>query len=197
MAADSLVHGAGRAAVPHNHVTALSQNMQDNLSPLHVAAGMGHQEVCDVLLENGAEVDATDNGLYTALWRAAYYGHPAVVKTLLARGANKEAANKKGRKVGQSFSPNVEPEKVQEICDMLGVPVPPKKVGIQLHVLGRVSFPRFYVIVVRCLDHCSVGLFSGPCAPDIIRRQRHHGESDRGCCCGRLRRGGCHGGGRS
>lgn len=54
--------------------------MQDNLSPLHVAAGMGHIEVTKRLLDNGAHMEAEDNALYTPLWRAAYYGHPEVVE---------------------------------------------------------------------------------------------------------------------
>lgn len=53
---------------------------QDNLSPLHVAAGMGHIEVTKRLLENNAHMEAEDNALYTPLWRAAYYGHPEVVE---------------------------------------------------------------------------------------------------------------------
>lgn len=53
---------------------------QDNLSPLHVAAGMGHIEVTKRLLDNGAHMEAEDNALYTPLWRAAYYGHPEVVE---------------------------------------------------------------------------------------------------------------------
>lgn len=54
--------------------------LQDNLSPLHVAAGMGHIDVTKRLLENGAHMEAEDNALYTPLWRAAYYGHPEVVE---------------------------------------------------------------------------------------------------------------------
>ena len=53
---------------------------QDNLSPLHVAAGMGHIDVTKRLLDNGADMEAEDNALYTPLWRAAYYGHPEVVE---------------------------------------------------------------------------------------------------------------------
>lgn len=53
---------------------------QDNLSPLHVAAGMGHIDVTKRLLDNGADMEAEDNALYTPLWRAAYYGHPEVVQ---------------------------------------------------------------------------------------------------------------------
>lgn len=56
---------------------------QDNLSPLHVAAGMGHIEVTKRLLDNGAHMEAEDNALYTPLWRAAYYGHPEVVEVRL------------------------------------------------------------------------------------------------------------------
>lgn len=56
---------------------------QDNLSPLHVAAGMGHIEVTKRLLDNGADMEAEDNALYTPLWRAAYYGHPEVVEARL------------------------------------------------------------------------------------------------------------------
>lgn len=57
--------------------------LQDNLSPLHVAAGMGHIDVTKRLLENGAHMEAEDNALYTPLWRAAYYGHPEVVEVSL------------------------------------------------------------------------------------------------------------------
>lgn len=56
------------------------QSLQDNLSPLHVAAGMGHIDVTKRLLDNGADMEAEDNALYTPLWRAAYYGHPEVVE---------------------------------------------------------------------------------------------------------------------
>lgn len=50
------------------------------MSPLHVAAGMGHIDVTKSLLDNGADMEAEDNALYTPLWRAAYYGHPEVVE---------------------------------------------------------------------------------------------------------------------
>ena len=48
----------------------LESRNKDNLSPLHVAAGMGRAEVTTALLENGAQMEATDNALYTPLWRA-------------------------------------------------------------------------------------------------------------------------------
>lgn len=41
---------------------------------------MGHIDVTKRLLDNGADMEAEDNALYTPLWRAAYYGHPEVVE---------------------------------------------------------------------------------------------------------------------
>lgn len=41
---------------------------------------MGHIDVTKSLLDNGADMEAEDNALYTPLWRAAYYGHPEVVE---------------------------------------------------------------------------------------------------------------------
>ena len=88
-------HGVGNMYIVPAKVTSSSLDviaprlsafrLQDNMSPLHVAAGMGHIEVTKRLLENGAQIEAKDNRLYTPLWRASYYGHPEVVKVKRTR----------------------------------------------------------------------------------------------------------------
>lgn len=56
---------------------------------LHYAARNGHYEVCKVLLENGADVNAlTRSGHATALHRAATQDHSEIVKLLLNKGAD-------------------------------------------------------------------------------------------------------------
>ncbi|EGB02614.1 hypothetical protein AURANDRAFT_35077, partial [Aureococcus anophagefferens] len=57
-------------------------------SPLHVAAALGHAKIVSMLINEGADVDASDGGMSpTPLFYAAGAGHVAVVKTLLAHGA--------------------------------------------------------------------------------------------------------------
>ncbi|XP_012283371.1 ankyrin repeat domain-containing protein 39 [Orussus abietinus] len=53
-------------------------------TPLHYAARNGHYKICEMLLENGANVNAiTRSGRATALHRAAMQGHQDIVKLLL------------------------------------------------------------------------------------------------------------------
>jgi ankyrin repeat protein len=62
--------------------------------PLIIAAARGWDEVVDVLLKNGADVNVqgdtweTSNHQLTGLHAAIWYNHPAICKRLLAAGAN-------------------------------------------------------------------------------------------------------------
>ncbi|HEX8774178.1 MAG TPA: ankyrin repeat domain-containing protein [Pyrinomonadaceae bacterium] len=56
--------------------------------PLQSAAHAGQGEAVDLLLEKGANINATDGFGRTALWKAALGGHPAVARLLLDRGAD-------------------------------------------------------------------------------------------------------------
>lgn len=53
-------------------------------------------EICDMLLNGGAKIDATDSFGNTALWRAVMAKREDVVALLLAAGANPEISNKSG-----------------------------------------------------------------------------------------------------
>jgi ankyrin repeat protein len=55
---------------------------------LHVAATHGHFAVCNILLQNGANVNAKTDAGVTPLHCAAQYGHLRVVNLLLEHGAD-------------------------------------------------------------------------------------------------------------
>lgn len=58
-------------------------------TPLSAAAENGHLEICQLLVDNGATVDAgKDRGARTPLIEAASQGHAGVVQYLLSKGAD-------------------------------------------------------------------------------------------------------------
>ena len=65
-------------------------------TPLHLASEDGNPEVVELLLENGADVNAKDD-FGTPLHDASRNGRTEVVELLLERGAEVEAKNKDGR----------------------------------------------------------------------------------------------------
>lgn len=59
----------------------------DNLPPLIVAAWQGNVEATRLLLDAGADPNATADDAFTPLYAAAVWGHQDVVELLLERGA--------------------------------------------------------------------------------------------------------------
>ena len=57
-------------------------------SALHYSAVAGNVEIARWLLDAGAELESTWDGVKTALWEASYWGRPGVVELLLSRGAD-------------------------------------------------------------------------------------------------------------
>jgi hypothetical protein len=84
-----LEHGA--------HIHQISHNPLRN-QPLHACIALhGSVESVRVLLDAGADVNATAAGGYSPLHQAAAAGKSDVVRLLLAQGANRQAACDKGR----------------------------------------------------------------------------------------------------
>jgi ankyrin repeat protein len=65
-------------------------------APLHYAATHGHLTVMKLLLENHAYIDAASPNASTPLMMAALYGTPAAVKLLLEAGADPVLKNDQG-----------------------------------------------------------------------------------------------------
>ena len=74
----------------------------DGLSALHLASKMGHERVVKALLDGkyegrpGAAVNLRSKSGWTPLSKASYYGHEAVVRLLLSRGARQELQDDEG-----------------------------------------------------------------------------------------------------
>lgn len=73
-------------------------NLQDRLgyTALHYAAQDYSEDICNILLEHGAEVDLQDIHGNTPLWKAIFNskGRPEVIQLLLKYGADKHKKNK-------------------------------------------------------------------------------------------------------
>ena len=67
-------------------------------SSQHYASHSGHEEVCQLLLEQGADVNAqTKSGKVSSLHRAAYSGHMSVVNLLIKYGADLRLCDSDGQ----------------------------------------------------------------------------------------------------
>ena len=64
----------------------------------HYASRSGHEEVCQLLLEQGGDVNAqTRLGKVSLLHRAAYSGHMSVVNLLIKYGADPRLCDSDGQ----------------------------------------------------------------------------------------------------
>ena len=63
---------------------------------VHIASWEGHKDVVAFLGSRGADVNAVDDGQWTPLLLAAYWGHASVCTTLLALGADTAAKARSG-----------------------------------------------------------------------------------------------------
>ena len=71
---------------------------QDNFkwTPLHFACHAGLKDVVEMLLENGANLEATTVNGATPFMRAVESSKPEVVQFLIEKGAKVQVENKKG-----------------------------------------------------------------------------------------------------
>lgn len=72
----------------------MARLFQHNISPLHVAAKWGKNNMVKILLENSAQIDAKTRDGLTPLHCAARSGHEQVVSTLLENSAPISARTK-------------------------------------------------------------------------------------------------------
>ncbi len=73
------------------HHTDINQKDRDGKMPLHVAAERGRQIIAQLLIDNGAELEARTPQGHTALELALLAGKIPVAKLLLSRGAQIDA----------------------------------------------------------------------------------------------------------
>jgi ankyrin repeat protein len=80
-----------------NGINVNNSNNRNGQMPLMFATSIGRADMVEILINNGAEVNITDNEGMTALMYAVKNGHLAIAKSLLDQGANVNIKNNNGQ----------------------------------------------------------------------------------------------------
>ncbi len=90
----------GNFALVQDHLTAdascVGRRDVYECSPLHHSAVKGDIDICRLLLQSNADLEAKNWDLWTPLHASAEYGHPDICRLLLQRNANLEVKTKGG-----------------------------------------------------------------------------------------------------
>ena len=99
--------------------SAFASAMDAGRTALHWAAAYGHSDVCQLLLENSASVDAIDGSGDTPFLLAAAHGRAACLHALATAGANAEHVNKFGMNALHHAAWQGHAEAIAELIDKL------------------------------------------------------------------------------
>lgn len=143
------------------------------MTPLMLAARLGHSAIVAKLLAAGAAVDAVDDRGFTALFHGCYdpdedRGHPDVVEMLLGAGADKEATIGYGVRPLMYAAGNGEAGVVQVLLRAGADPLARNEVGRTALMMVK---DRDYVDVINILHEAESMLETASCgsrnAPDM------------------------------
>ncbi|XP_034993677.1 poly [ADP-ribose] polymerase tankyrase-2 isoform X3 [Zootoca vivipara] len=86
----------------------INEKTKDFLTPLHVAAEKGHNDVVEIALKHEAKVNALDNLGQTSLHRAAHCGHLQTCRLLLSSGCDPSIVSLQGFTASQMGNESVQ-----------------------------------------------------------------------------------------
>uniref|UniRef100_A0A670HS46 Poly [ADP-ribose] polymerase n=1 Tax=Podarcis muralis TaxID=64176 RepID=A0A670HS46_PODMU len=86
----------------------INEKTKDFLTPLHVAAEKGHNDVVEVVIKHEAKVNALDNLGQTSLHRAAHCGHLQTCRLLLSSGCDPSIVSLQGFTASQMGNESVQ-----------------------------------------------------------------------------------------
>jgi len=94
------IHKGDKKRVLYLLEAGANMNFQDpelGCTPLHWAGYEGHQDIVQLLIDHGAELNARDKFGRTSLHRACEKSHLDIVKTLILSGARADILDNKGK----------------------------------------------------------------------------------------------------
>lgn len=148
----------------------------DGTSPLITAAMMGHVRVCELLIEQGADLELTGINGATPLQVAASMGHLDVLSLLIRKGANVNAKHKFAGSTALHFAVEMGQTKAVKMLCKHGADAESEKTngGRPLHVAADSNQPESARVLLRSCKADPNALLLGDTTPMYLAASKGH-----------------------